>query len=368
MKASKEAFANSLTGTVDKYVKQAARDTIVENCERDPAKVRYARIADSKSCDFCTMLSSRGFVYHSERTAALAGPRSRFSQYHPYCNCQIAVAFDVEQEWYWKNKTHVSRGFSENAKLAARGADGSRKLRAYDPDDLFALYQGMGGKFGRPSKIFPGKQKLADQEDSPFGSVGDMERYLSEAVSMDDLKDRCDLVGKWWNKNAYSDRYWTLLQIKAREMKKTLTGGTARRPITIEEGALPLKKEYRVAEWLADRGMEVRFRATRSAEGKRTSDVFIDGIEWEIKQPTGNGRQTVYHQFEEAAGQSTRIIIDTSVIEAPGSGDKWNRDSIEKEVRKLVNWSYKDSSGNRVKFSEAILISGDGYMKRIKGS
>lgn len=222
MRKSKQAFAASLTGTIDKYVKQAARDTIVDNCERDRAKVRYARIADSKSCDFCTMLSSRGFVYHSKTSASLAGARSRFHKYHPYCNCQIAVAFDVEQEWYWKNRTHVSRGFSENAKLSARGADGSSELRAYDPDDLFALYQGMGDRFSRPSKIFPGNQKLADQEDSPFGSVGDMERYLSEAVSIDDLKDRCELVERWWNKKTYSDKYWERLAATVRDKKSSL--------------------------------------------------------------------------------------------------------------------------------------------------
>lgn len=64
----------------------AGRDTMCANAEDDPADVRYALVAEPGACEYCRMLDSRGYVYHSDRTAD--------SSCHAHCNCAIAVGFD----------------------------------------------------------------------------------------------------------------------------------------------------------------------------------------------------------------------------------------------------------------------------------
>lgn len=63
----------------------AGRDTMCANAEADPADVRYALVAEPGACEYCRMLDSRGYVYHSGRTAG--------SSCHAHCNCAIAVGF-----------------------------------------------------------------------------------------------------------------------------------------------------------------------------------------------------------------------------------------------------------------------------------
>lgn len=79
-----------------------------------------------------------------------------------------------------------------------------------------------------------------------------------------------------------------------------------------ETGAEPSVKELAVSEWLASKGLPPTFRATRAREAKRTSDLLINGVPWEIKQPRGSGKNNINNQFNEARGQSDRLVIDAS--------------------------------------------------------
>lgn len=75
------------------YIQQHARLSIRDNIENDPTRPRWARIPrGAKTCAFCMMLSSRGFVYHSDESAG-AG----MNLYHAHCDCQIAPQWG-EQE------------------------------------------------------------------------------------------------------------------------------------------------------------------------------------------------------------------------------------------------------------------------------
>lgn len=58
------------------------------NCER--AGVRWARVpSGSKTCPFCFMVASRGFVYKSKASAG------GLSQWHKGCMCAVVPDFDV---------------------------------------------------------------------------------------------------------------------------------------------------------------------------------------------------------------------------------------------------------------------------------
>ena len=121
--------------------------------------------------------------------------------------------------------------------------------------------------------------------------------------------------------------------------------------ITKDDGAEPRPKELQAAEWLSKKGFDVHFRATRANEGKKTSDIFIggpEGVPWEMKQPTGDGKRNISNQFNEAKGQSGKIVIDIS--KSP-----WDVSDIEAEVARQLEL--------RDDFDE-VLVLNDGYLRR----
>lgn len=93
------------------------RRTVQRNVARDARNgARYARVpSGTKTCAWCAMLASRGFVYASEDTA---GKRNK---YHADCDCMIVPSW---------SKTP--------------------KLDGYDPDGLYSSYlearRSLGGR------------------------------------------------------------------------------------------------------------------------------------------------------------------------------------------------------------------------------
>lgn len=79
---------------------------------------------------------------------------------------------------------------------------------------------------------------------------------------------------------------------------------------SMESGARFRPHEIATAEALAAHGISCVFRHTRESVGKKTSDVFIQGVPWEFKRPTGSGKNNINNQFNEASGQSDKLVID----------------------------------------------------------
>ncbi len=161
-----------------------------------------------------------------------------------------------------------------------------------------------------------------------------------------------------WEGHGYES--WMDDQVRAEILKHDATWvrGGASPAIDIESGARPMEKEMACAESLSAVGFKVTFRATRAASKMRTSNLYIlengEDIAWEMKQPTGNGRQTISHQFEEAAGQSDRLIIDATAFQ---QGSRWSDgDALAKECEKLIRYHFKDSEGNAMRFSEVLIV------------
>lgn len=98
--------------------KNAARETIRRNAERDG--YAYARVpSGQKTCAFCTMLSSRGFVYGS---AERAGALDRF---HDDCNCEIVpdFAMDAKERTTYDQQVDVMYQQYMNGRIAAGYGD-----------------------------------------------------------------------------------------------------------------------------------------------------------------------------------------------------------------------------------------------------
>lgn len=81
-----DEFVEACLQRADYEIKTAAAQACLNNAKRDPLKPRFARVPDGEeTCDFCLMLASRGFVYHTEAAA---------SHTHSGCNCRVVPSWD----------------------------------------------------------------------------------------------------------------------------------------------------------------------------------------------------------------------------------------------------------------------------------
>jgi len=223
-----------LTGKVDEYVKQAGRDTVMANVEKSPT-VRYARIADGESCDFCRMLASRGFVYRTQSKAGgNAAHGSKADSYHPFCNCQIAVSHDVYIEKYdvahRGGVTTVTRGYSLGGNVVSPGRDKSRKLREIDIDALYEEYKQVGREFSTPAK------RKRDEKAASRNLMGGTKlppdefqaamQSLADAQTLDELHAQGQAIVDDWPRNEYGrnaeqwDEMSRFAQARERELKE----------------------------------------------------------------------------------------------------------------------------------------------------
>ncbi len=98
-----------LSGAIQRYITYSGRQTIARNVELDPLRPRYGRVpSGAHTCAWCAFLSSRGFVYRSERSAGIND-----SDFHDDCDCQIVASFDAE----------------------------SAHIDGYDPDHFYDMYR-----------------------------------------------------------------------------------------------------------------------------------------------------------------------------------------------------------------------------------
>ena len=89
LKGDIDSFNSAVLSRVGYELKRSAGQTMMENAARDPLKPRFARVpGGGETCKFCLMLASRGFVYHSKKTAG------EFGHYHDNCDCQIVSSWD----------------------------------------------------------------------------------------------------------------------------------------------------------------------------------------------------------------------------------------------------------------------------------
>ena len=253
----------SLTRTVGLAVQLACRDTLVFNGLRDSPRPRYARVPQgSNPCEFCILLASRGFAYHSKASAGGNGV-------HADCKCAIVP-----------------------------GWGDSPRVEGFDPEDIFA-------KRDEVFRSIPGRMKGESQEAFTRRLTAEMRRR---------------------------DDSWLR---------------TGKVPTIDLNGQSPLAKEIATANRLADNGINVRF-LPRSDDFK-SPDISIRGKAWEMKQPTGGGGRNISNQFNEARGQSPRLVIDAT--NSPLS----TRD-IESEISRQL--ALRDD------FSEVILLRGSNHFRR----
>ena len=72
----------------------------------------------------------------------------------------------------------------------------------------------------------------------------------------------------------------------------------------------PEKHELEVANYFLSLGYDVVFIRPSNIKGIHRPDIMMLGIEWEIKCPTGNTKNTIENNIKKAIQQSSNIILD----------------------------------------------------------
>ena len=68
--------------------------------------------------------------------------------------------------------------------------------------------------------------------------------------------------------------------------------------------------EFHTVKLLLESGADIELVPTSQIKGLKMPDVMINGIPWEIKAPLGNSKNTIKHNFQNAAHQSENVIFD----------------------------------------------------------
>lgn len=133
--AAREALVEA-GGSAGRHVLTGGRTTHLELVEADPEAIGWLRVTDGDPCAFCAMLSSRGPVYRSERSATTVvssrAKRAIGDQYHDHCACSAEAMFSKSQAWPGRG-----REFQQLWRDVARGnKDGFLRFRrAYEGRD-----------------------------------------------------------------------------------------------------------------------------------------------------------------------------------------------------------------------------------------
>lgn len=315
-----EAFIRGCSSFVGRTISHAGDLTVADSASGSNKSkqigVRFARVPQGPSCGFCIMLASRGFVYASKESAG------QFKRFHDDCDCRIVA-----------------------------GMPGTT-VEGYYPEEMYDRYKQCrdaitNGEVGSKNPVWRDWERLSPEEQNQYAddTGGDpYNNYLAHRISQEmDTRDR-----QW------------------------LYDGSIPQ-FELEDGAEPSSREKDTAKRLAEHGYKSRFRPTRDLEMKRTSDVyFVSGkqgkeilVEWDFKGVEGNGSQTIYHQFEEAAGQTKNIVIDLK-----NAGSRYeNKDYAIERTEKFIKYHYTIkagfNAGNEWVFEQAIILFKDGSIIKI---
>lgn len=376
-----------LAGKVDEYVKFQGRDTIKRNAKHD-RNCRYARIPDGGACDFCRMLGSRGFVYHTEESAGGVNHGTKFDTYHPYCNCQIAVCFDPFIDEYYVGWTKVTRGYGDG-QVTVTGRDKSDVLRQVDIDELYDEYKRMAKDFNKGGKA----SKYKDYTKATKLSDEDFDEYmkrLSDAESLDELYDVAKEIARQWpdEGNGRDKVQWEEMKRHAKALERSMKEmeiGRAAKSLDDWGGSFgssldSVRKEYRESEdvcalfnekW----GMSIEFG---NEIGDLPSDkraALMAGLDKGMEIVGDQARKIAFVEIrsfddEETLGMTTRREGDVGIIRlSPKVFDDKTLDQIEQitfhEVAHTAEWrftSYEEWSAEQ----DALLAwrgEEDGYLE-----
>ena len=76
----------------------------------------------------------------------------------------------------------------------------------------------------------------------------------------------------------------------------------------------PEKLEFETAKFISEKGKDIVFIRPSSIPYQHRPDIFMDGIEWEIKCPKGKSQRAIENNMRKAVIQSCFNIFDIRFI------------------------------------------------------
>ena len=309
------------------YIHRSAFENMERNCERND--IRYARVPSGReTCGFCFMLSSRGFVYRSEETAGST------HAYHDHCDCVIVPGFE--------------------------GLPASEQIEGYDPDEMRERWHDCQAAAGTDKELRDRWQSMTDRQRARYKGRSDGERYRRFA-------------------NAQATR-----EAETRDFRWLNTG----EPPRIDTSSYSRKKLKRLKrehhhEWdgyvaLSENGVKQKLDAEdRSASANIDFEWIADSGRqyWELKTPERDEWALVklleegYSKWERLSANDARVPeeFDLSNLGNPRMViDNRFSDMSDSDAERVVyeQMTYLTSNGS-FDFSEAVLITKDGKLKRL---
>jgi hypothetical protein len=262
------------------------------------AGIRYARVPSGReTCAFCFMLASRGFVYWGEKEAGADG-----HEYHPHCDCIIVPGF------------HADSGIDEDA-----------QIEGYKPSEMRERY------------------KKCYDAINPNGTW--------------------DEVYEQW-KNSDTEDTWQKFKTKAllKEIGTRDWGWVWNGKICkLKEDPEWNNNEKKAASLLRDQGFNVEYNKRSLRSHDRRADFNLNGVAWEMKNPTGNGYLTVHNQFKKAVMGSSNIANPQSErIVISNVGNEMSFETLIGKIKTVFE------NGEFTEISEVIALDRTGKMCRLK--
>lgn len=315
----------ALNWTLQALIMGTIANTTLLNVEDDPQGVGWQRIARATGCDFCIMLTGRGGVYRTEKSASFAA--------HEHCSCTAVPSWDPTAPEVPARCYEASKRMESVRRRAAGAAtdDDIRNARR-------AAGKKWSGNVTTPERLRDQKiaQRILDDHRARtkiyLQSIGpeieDYRQTLSKAQGVK-LAEKTN-AGKSVRPNPSTKA--------APKGPLTAAGGAGgRKPpknsaivagfpdddrrfpkksgtgtVTIPEGLDIEPHEVSTGISLSRLGHSVRFRTIDYSEGAKNPDIVLDEKEiWEFKAPKGSSKNsTIDSQFKRGKKQAKNLVID----------------------------------------------------------
>ena len=189
-----DTFKSLCLNRVDYECKVAAAQTCLNKAKHDPRAPRFARVAFGETCDFCLMLSSRGWVYHTEAAASHA---------HSGCDCRVVPSWKAQDvEGYDPAALYDQWQASIDAKAAAR-AERKGTTPAEERKKIMDAYGESAKKAKRANRKNAPKRDVSYAASTKQASI--LKSKIDERTSKTDVLDAMVKADDQWSKSTHPD-------------------------------------------------------------------------------------------------------------------------------------------------------------------
>jgi hypothetical protein len=101
LRQAKITTTKAVTAAAMRHAQAGARQTVIDNTERDKVALGWVRVTKAAPCAFCAMLASRGITYRSFKQDSFSMSDPRFTgsgdaKVHDSCGCSIKPVYSKD--------------------------------------------------------------------------------------------------------------------------------------------------------------------------------------------------------------------------------------------------------------------------------